>query len=197
MEKPVDSAVPASAVLPFKISVLLFIRDANGKFLMIRRRKAPNKDCWSPVGGKLEMALGESPFECACREAGEETGLRLAPADLHLFGMISERSYEGSGHWLMFLFNCLKPIGALPPEIDEGNFAFFTREEIDSAAIPPSDRSLVWPVFDSHSKSFLAYRAQCRADACTNGVPERIDEESFLRPNFAGKISENAAEKNR
>lgn len=185
MEQQVNSDA-GTAVLPFKISVLIFIRDAAGKFLMIRRRKAPNKDCWSPVGGKLEMAHGESPFECACREAFEETGLRLVPAELHLFGMISERSYEGSGHWLMFLFNCLKPLDVLPGEIDEGKFAFFTRAEIDSAAIPPSDRSLVWPVFDSHSESFLVYRAQCGA-AFPNGIPVRIEEESFLRPNFSAK----------
>lgn len=165
--------------LPFKISVLIFIRDGNGKFLMIRRRKAPNKNCWSPVGGKLETASGESPFECACREAFEETGLRLVASDLHLFGMVSERSYEGSGHWLMFLFDCLKPIETLPPEIDEGQFGFFSREEIDSAAIPPSDRTLVWPVYDSHRRSFLAYRAQCG-----NGDAARVEEESMLAPNF-------------
>lgn len=168
-----------SEILPFKISVLIFIRDKEGKFLMIERKKAPNKGCWSPVGGKLEMATGESPFECACREAFEETGLKISNRDLHLFGMVSERSYEGSGHWLMFLFHCLKPIASLPPEIDEGQFSFFTREEIDSVEIPPSDRKLVWPVFDSHAESFLAYRAQCGS-----GEAVRIDEESMLNPNF-------------
>ena len=175
-----DTAVSSTsaAILPFKISVLIFIRDEGGRFLMIRRRKSPNKGCWSPVGGKLEMASGESPFECACREAFEETGLRLVASDLHLFGMVSERSYEGSGHWLMFLFDCLKPIAALPPEIDEGQFGFFSREEIDAAAIPPSDRTLVWPVFDSHRRSFLAYRAQCGG-----GDVVRVEEESFLAPN--------------
>ena len=164
------------AILPFKISVLIFIRDGEGKFLMIQRNKAPTTGCWSPVGGKLEMALGESPVECAVREAREETGIELTPADLHLFGMVSERGYEGSGHWLMFLFDARKPLEALPPEIDEGGFAFFTREEIDAAAIPPSDRVLVWPVFDEHAAAgtFLAYRAQCG-----NGAPERVDEEKI------------------
>ena len=113
------------------------------------------------------------------REAFEETGLRLGARDLHLFGMVSERSYEGSGHWLMFLFDCLKPIDALPAEIDEGQFGFFSREEIDAAAIPPSDRTLVWPVYDSHRRSFLAYRAQCG-----NGDAARVEEESMLAPNF-------------
>jgi len=57
---------------PFKISVLVFLRDARGRQLLIKRRKAPNLGCWSPIGGKLEMGTGESPFECAIRETGEE-----------------------------------------------------------------------------------------------------------------------------
>lgn len=165
-----------NTTLPFKISVLIFLKNAEEKFLMIQRKKAPNKGCWSPVGGKLEMAVGESPFECAIREAREETGIELAQSDLHLFGMVSERSYEGSGHWLMFLFDARKPLEALPPEIDEGQFAFFTREEIDSIAIPPTDRVLVWPVFDKHAAAgtFLAYRAQCGS-----GEAVRVDEEAI------------------
>jgi hypothetical protein len=31
-------------------------------------------------------------------------GLPLAPTDLHLTGIITERGYLGAGHWLMFLF---------------------------------------------------------------------------------------------
>lgn len=116
--------------LPFKISVLVFVRNADGKFLLIRRAKEPNKDCWSPIGGKLEMADGESPFECAIRETREEIGLELEASDLHLFSMTSERGYEGSAHWLMFLFECKKRLEKLPPDIGEGGFAFFDYSEI-------------------------------------------------------------------
>ncbi len=59
------SAGPAA--LPFKISVLVFLRDEAGRLLLLQRTKAPNIGCWSPPGGKLETALGESPFECAVR----------------------------------------------------------------------------------------------------------------------------------
>ncbi len=160
--------------LPFKISVLIFLRNSEGKFLLIRRKKAPNKDCWSPVGGKLEMSLGESPFECAIREAREETGIEISASELHLFGMVSEKSYENSGHWLMFLFNCEKKIEALPEEIDEGNFAFFERSEIEKIAIPPTDKILVWPVFDEHADAgtTLVYRAKCASEAALEVVEE-------------------------
>ncbi|GHB96368.1 NUDIX hydrolase [Cerasicoccus arenae] len=149
------------ATLPFKISVLVFLRSEDGRLLLIQRRKAPNLGCWSPIGGKLEMALGESPFECAVREVHEEVQLKIATDDLHLFGYVSEKSFEGSGHWLMFLFDCKVTISALPPEIDEGHFAFFTREAINTLAIPPSDHQLVWPYYDSHRKRFVALRADC------------------------------------
>lgn len=140
----------------------MFLRDTEGRLLLIRRTKAPNKDCWSPVGGKLEMGIGESPFECAVREVFEETGLHIDTPDLHLFGTVSEKSFEGNGHWLMFLFDCKKPLPALPPTIDEGNFAFFAREQIDTLQIPPSDHQLIWPYYDSHRKGFVALRANCQ-----------------------------------
>ena len=99
-----------SIALPFKISVLVFVHNNFNEHLLIRRNKAPNKGCWSPIGGKLEMHQGESPYECARRETKVEIGLSLVDSDLHCFGYISEKSYEGTGHWLMFLFNCKKKI---------------------------------------------------------------------------------------
>jgi len=146
---------------PFKISVLVFLRDARGRLLLIKRKKAPNLGCWSPIGGKLEMERGESPFECAVRETTEEVGLRLAEADLHLFGYISEKNYEGGGHWLMFLFDAKKILAELPPNGDEGEFGFFNRSEIEDLAIPPTDRVLVWPWYDKHRSGFVALRANC------------------------------------
>ena len=91
--------------LPFKISVLVFVRNTGGKLLLIRRNKSPNMGMWSPIGGKLEMSEGESPYECAIRETREEIGMELAESDLRMFSMISEKSYEGGTHWLMFLFD--------------------------------------------------------------------------------------------
>ncbi len=146
---------------PFKISVLVFLRDASGRLLLIKRRKAPNLGCWSPIGGKLEMAQGESPFECAARETGEEVGLAVSETDLHLFGYVSEKNYEGGGHWLMFLFDCKKVLLSLPPTGDEGEFGFFTRAEIEKLAIPPTDRVLVWPWYDQCRGGFVALRADC------------------------------------
>lgn len=150
-----------TAQLPFKISVLVFIRNPKGEHLLIQRSKAPNFGCWSPIGGKLDMHLGESPYECARRETQEEVGLELMDEDLHCFGYIAEKSYEGTGHWLMFLFDCRRAIDALPPTIDEGHFAFFSRNAIDELPIPETDRTLLWPYYDRFKNSFVGLRANC------------------------------------
>ena len=154
--------MPEPLALPFKISVLVFVRDEDGKFLLIRRNKAPNLGLWSPIGGKLEMARGESPFECAARETREETGLELSDSDLRMFAMISEKSYEGGTHWLMFLFDAKKRIRALPEAISEGSFGLFGKGEIGGLDIPETDRALLWDAWEKYSQSgFAVMRADC------------------------------------
>lgn len=152
------------ANLPFKISVLVFVRDSFGRHLLIERRKEPNKNLCSPIGGKLEMSLGESPFECAIRETYEEIGLQISEADLHLFSMISEKSYEGGSHWLMFLFDCKKRIDNLPEKISEGAFRLVDEADIFSGKIriPDTDRLLLWDIWKKcHNSGMTILRADC------------------------------------
>ena len=147
--------------LPFKISSLIFIQNQNEEFLLIKRSKSPNKDCWSPIGGKLDFSIGESPYECAIRETKEEIDLTLKESDINCFGYISEKNYENSNHWLMFLFNCNKKLEKMPKNIEEGYFSFFSRDKINNLEIPITDKKLLWPYYDSHKNSFIGLRADC------------------------------------
>jgi len=147
--------------LSYKIAVLVFLENAAGEQLLLLRAKPPNLGVWSPIGGKLETAIGESPFECAVRETREETGHEITAADLHLFAMIAEKAYEGQSHWLMFLFRCRKPIAALPADMHEGKFGFFSRAEIDRLPIPETDRTALWPIFDQYHDRFVSLKADC------------------------------------
>lgn len=151
----------SAPAFPYKIAVLVFIENERGEQLLLHRAKAPNLGAWSPIGGKLEMATGESPFECAARETYEETGLRITTKDLHLFAMIAEKAYEGQGHWLLFLFRCRLPIAALPPDITEGRFGFFDRSALEKLPLPETDRTALWPIFDRYKDQFVALRADC------------------------------------
>ena len=152
---------PSKNSLPFKISCLVFLTNKNGEHLLIKRNKEPNQKCWSPIGGKLNMHLGESPLECARRETLEEINLDLKDDNLSCFGYISEKCYEGKTHWLMFLFKSKVYLENLPNPISEGHFSFFTRKEINDLNIPETDRSLLWPYYDTHSDGFIGLRANC------------------------------------
>jgi 8-oxo-dGTP diphosphatase len=163
--------------LPYKIAVLVFLENGAGEQLLLLRAKPPNLGVWSPIGGKLEMATGESPFECAVRETREETGLEIGNPDLHLFSIIAEKAYEGETHWLMFLFRCLRPLPGLPPDISEGRFGFFSRNAIDALPIPETDRTALWPTYDAHSRRFVALKADCRP-----GMPVRVEIEEITPP---------------
>ena len=50
---------------------------------------------------------------------------------------------------------------ALPPDIAEGKFGFFSREAVSRLAIPETDRSALWPVYDRYHDRFVALRADC------------------------------------
>lgn len=158
--KGTPSGMSISA-LAYKIAVLVFLENAGGEQLLLLRAKPPNLGVWSPIGGKLEMAHGESPFECAVRETWEETGHVVTAADLHLFALIAEKAYEGQAHWLMFLFRCKKPLAALPPDITEGKFGFFSRAKVDSLPLPETDRTALWPIYDRYRDRFVSLKADC------------------------------------
>ena len=147
--------------MKFQISTLIFIKNQQDQYLLLERNKIPNKGCWSPVGGKLEISEGESPFECAIREVREETKFEITHKDLHLWGYVSEKSYEGKIHCLLLLFNCRKIFFDLPVDIVEGNFAWWTRRQIDQLKIPQTDRKFIWPYYDTHRDQFVAIKADC------------------------------------
>jgi 8-oxo-dGTP diphosphatase len=163
-----------ASALPYKLSVLVFLENRAGELLLIHRHKAPNLGNWSPIGGKLEMAAGESPFECAVRETFEETGHRIGADDLHLFAMIAEKAYEGESHWLMFLFHCRRPLEAQPPDIAEGRFGFFSRAAVARLPIPETDRAALWPIFDRYRDRFVALRADCAPGRPVRAVIEEV-----------------------
>jgi 8-oxo-dGTP diphosphatase len=150
--------------LPYKVATLLYVFNERDEVLLLERANEPNRGLWSPCGGKLKMDRGESPYVCACREAEEELGLKITPADLHLTGIVSEHGYEGNTHWLMFLFEIKVRLKELPPAHREGVFRFFRLEELAGLKIPTTDLEQVWPLFWQHRGGFFAAHCHCQAD---------------------------------
>lgn len=142
-----------TAALPYRVAVLCYIWDAQDRLLLLHRRKQPNAGMHSPVGGKVEVSRGESPHECALREVHEETGVALKPGEMRLFGMVAERAYAGQHHWLLFLFECTRPVehaelGAT--DMDEGQLIWVPTADVATTSIPDTDRQFMWPQVLAH-----------------------------------------------
>jgi 8-oxo-dGTP diphosphatase len=147
--------------LPYKIATLLYCFNERDEILLLERTQEPNRGFWSPPGGKLKTDTGESPYACACREAHEEIGLELTPQDLNLTGLISEHGYQGTAHWLMFLFEVKPRLKRLPLPMSEGRFEFFPRIALAGLRLPQTDVETIWPMFWQHRGGFFAAHCHC------------------------------------
>ncbi len=141
--------------LPYKIATLVYIFDERGNTLLLHRKKAPNQGLYSPIGGKLEQGIGESPYQCAIREVKEEIGLVLEYSDIRLCGLVAEKAYEGATHWLMFCFEVVRSITLAELEIPEGRLEWVPISEVANRPIPESDRKAIWPLMLQHSSQIL------------------------------------------
>jgi 8-oxo-dGTP diphosphatase len=151
-------------VQPYHITTLLYCFNERDEVLLLHRAHEPNRGLWSPCGGKLDIASGESPYACACREAREELGLTLQPSDLHLTAIVSEHGYAGQAHWLMFLFEVKPKLKAVPPDHREGTFAFFPAGQLARLPLPRTDADQIWPLFWKHRGGFFAAHCRCPGD---------------------------------
>ena len=153
--------------LPYRVAVLCYLFDTDGRLLLLHRRKEPNCGRYSPIGGKLELERGESPHACALREIEEESGLALNSDELRMLGMVSESAYEGTTHWLIFLFEVTRPVSPdeIPEmEFDEGILEWVPVDQVESLDIPETDRRVLWPTVQSHRGGFFAIHIDCQQD---------------------------------
>jgi 8-oxo-dGTP diphosphatase len=165
------SPTPRAGDIPYKIAVLAYIFNAEGKLLLLHRNKPPNQDLYSPVGGKLEQQVGESPYACCLREIAEEVGVALTLQDIRLLGIVSERAYVWSAkttpssvathgeppapaaaHWLMFCFEVTQPLNFAARHIDEGRLEWIDIAAVGGLSIPKTDREVIWPLVQRHSR---------------------------------------------
>ncbi|MBX3352849.1 MAG: NUDIX domain-containing protein [Phycisphaeraceae bacterium] len=158
-----DQSTPTTP-LPYKIAVLTDLRDAQGRILLIRRKKHPNFGMCSPIGGKLDMHTGESPAQCARREILEEAGIEVPIERLRLAGMISETAFEGNGHWLIFWYRVLGAVEVQTQEIREGWLEWHDPSTIESLPLPETDRRIIWPLVNKHEGGFFAVHIDCGKD---------------------------------
>ncbi len=83
---------------------------------------------------------------------------------MHLTGIISEHGYQGRSHWLLFLFEVMRRLAAVPATHREGRFQFFARAALNGLNLPQTDLERIWPWFWQHRGGFFAAHCHCRAD---------------------------------
>lgn len=118
-------------------NVTLCYIEQEDSYLMLHRIKKENDlnhDKWIGIGGKFED--GESPEECMCREALEETGLTLLNPILR--GIVTFVSNEWDTEY-MFLYTCTEFEGSLS-ECDEGVLEWVAKDKICELPIWEGDQ---------------------------------------------------------
>lgn len=79
-----------------RVGVGAFIRDADGRALLVRRKRDPEAGCWGLPGGKVED--GESCAEAVAREIREELGVTLSVGDVLCVSELID--LDGAYHWI-------------------------------------------------------------------------------------------------
>jgi 8-oxo-dGTP diphosphatase len=106
-----------------------------GKLLLGRRKGSHGSGDWSAPGGHLEF--GESPEECAQREALEETGLVLG--ELHHAAFVSDIFPEVKKHYITLLLEAYQSQGEpqlMEPDKCEG-WEWFAPEALPQPLFAP------------------------------------------------------------
>ena len=158
----------------YKNTTLGYI-ERDGAYLMLHRVKKENDlnhDKWVGIGGKFED--GESPEECMCREALEETGLTLHVPRLR--GIVTFVSNEWDNEY-MFLYTCTDFSGELI-ECNEGDLEWVPMERVPDLPIWQGDK--IFLDLLCRDAPFFSLKLQYEGDdlvyAALDGKPLNITE---------------------
>ena len=102
----------------------------DSRVLLVKRAHPPLQAQWSIPGGVLEVV--ELVREAAVREAREETGLVVEPADLlGVYDRVLRNAEQRvQYHYVLIDFLCRRVAGELAAASDAAEVCWFTREEL-------------------------------------------------------------------
>jgi len=106
-----------------------------GRVVLVKRKFPPLAGEWSIPGGRLE--IGETLREAVVREAREETGLTIEPAEV--LGVYDRLLRDDGGrilyHYVLIDFLCRRLAGELQAGGDADDARWFSQEEIGKISL--------------------------------------------------------------
>lgn len=128
-----------------KRAATLCILRNNDRFLLLKRFKDPNKDNFTPVGGKLDPF--ENPVASAIRETFEETGIKVET--MRYCGILTETS-PTKYNWINYVY--IAEIDFIePPSCNEGVLMWISFDELLTIPTPKTDWYIYKYVMDNQS----------------------------------------------
>lgn len=115
-----------------KTAVLCVLKNKQ-QFLLLKRLKEPNKNRYTPVGGKLDPY--ETPLQAALRETMEETGIVLS--NMKYCGTLVETS-PADYNWISFVYMA-EVEQIFPPNCNEGALEWIAFADVLNVPTPASD----------------------------------------------------------
>ncbi|HEV3512346.1 MAG TPA: NUDIX hydrolase [Candidatus Sulfotelmatobacter sp.] len=124
----------------------IIIRD--DRVLLVKRAHPPIQGQWSIPGGVLEV--GELVREAAIREAREETGLIVEPADLlGVYDRILRNEEQRvQYHYVLIDFLCRPVGGELRAASDAAEVRWFMREELRALQLAEDTQDVIHKGFE-------------------------------------------------
>jgi len=118
------------------------------RVLLVKRAHPPLQAQWSIPGGVLEV--GELIREAAVREAREETGLIVEPADL--LGVydriLRDAEKRVQYHYVLIDFLCRPVGGELNAADDAAEVGWFSREELPALKLAEDTQDVIQKGFE-------------------------------------------------
>jgi len=137
-----------------KLGVLCYIYSGNHVLFLHRnkRKEDPLYGYWIGLGGKLDIAEGETPIDAVLREVREESGLKIRPRFRGIVVFHHVNSVIDT--WYGYLFSARHASTSLK-ETHEGELVWVTHNAFHKLKLLPGDEKLL-EYLHTHKKPFIA-----------------------------------------
>ncbi len=155
--------------LGLKRAATLCVLRHQDKFLLLKRFKEPNKDTFTPVGGKLDPF--ESPLNSAIRETFEETGIKVDT--MKFCGILTETS-PTAYNWVGYVY--IAEIDFIDaPSCNEGELMWIAFDDLLKVPTPKTDWYIYKYILDNKPFALSAeYDGNLNLLSMTEEIENRI-----------------------